>query len=347
MKLIKRKLIEIRNYYNASKYYKSVNYRSDKKRMFIFSTPIHRNIGDHAIVLAELEYLKDKFNDFLVVEIPRQFTNYFIKKVKTNPDDLIMITGGGFFGNIYPVEAESFLKVINKYANNPIIIFPQTMYIDKNLEHNKYSLESFRKTISKAKDITFFAREDASYQLAKESNMFTKVLLVPDIVLYLNKINGGESRNGVLFVFREDSENTRTFDVDSLRRNIQDKYSYAVSSSSTMSENAIFVDNRHSMVNSKLEEFGKAEVVITDRLHGMIFAYLTNTPCIAIDNITKKSSGVYNAWLKDIPSIKLLSGDIDLEDISKLVENLTKTSTEVRVNREMFDDLTDLISSKL
>ena len=54
---------------------------------------------------------------------------------------------------------------------------------------------------------------------------------------------------------------------------------------------------RESLVISKLKEFAECETVVTDRLHGMIFSYITSTPCLAVSNSTGKSLYAYNDWL--------------------------------------------------
>ena len=60
---------------------------------------------------------------------------------------------------------------------------------------------------------------------------------------------------------------------------------------------SVIGEYRKSLVLSKLKEFAGCEIVLTDRLHGMIFSYITSTPCIAIANSTGKSQNAYNDWL--------------------------------------------------
>ena len=47
------------------------------------------------------------------------------------------------------------------------------------------------------------------------------------------------------------------------------------------------------------------KLVVTDRLHCMIFCAVTGTPCIAFDNSNKKISGVYKMWLGDLNYISV------------------------------------------
>lgn len=42
---------------------------------------------------------------------------------------------------------------------------------------------------------------------------------------------------------------------------------------------------RHEVVNNELKKFASHKVVVTDRLHGLIFSIITKTPCVLISAI--------------------------------------------------------------
>ena len=65
-----------------------------------------------------------------------------------------------------------------------------------------------------------------------------------------------------------------------------------------------------------LKKFAKAKIVVTDRLHGMIFTIITNTPCIAINNLSGKVKGVYDT-LSDIEKNKIIFIE-DKADVEKI-----------------------------
>lgn len=71
--------------------------------------------------------------------------------------------------------------------------------------------------------------------------------------------------------------------------------------------------------------------MVTDRLHGMIFAYLAGTPCVFLDNKTKKVSGVYNTWLKYCVSIQPFSDSSDISFIERFISNA--------INNEIVDGI--------
>ena len=64
--------------------------------------------------------------------------------------------------------------------------------------------------------------------------------------------------------------------------------------------------------------------MITDRLHGMIFAAITQTPCIVLDSLSHKLRGCYE-WLKDLDYI-LFADSVD--EIPAMMEKLMSVHPE-------------------
>ncbi len=75
---------------------------------------------------------------------------------------------------------------------------------------------------------------------------------------------------------------------------------------STLVPETVSKKSREKTLQSKLNEFGSAKIVICDRLHAMIFAAITKTPCIAFDNVSKKVSGVYK-WIEGLDYVKCVN----------------------------------------
>ena len=72
-------------------------------------------------------------------------------------------------------------------------------------------------------------------------------------------------------------------------------------------------------VQNKLLEISHAKLVITDRLHGMIYSVITGTPVIAMDNISGKVGQAYTQWLVDFNFVKFVSS---LEQVKELVPQM-------------------------
>jgi len=47
-----------------------------------------------------------------------------------------------------------------------------------------------------------------------------------------------------------------------------------------------------------LNDFSSSKLVVTDRLHGMVFAALAGTPCVVMGNCNYKVKGIYN-WIEN------------------------------------------------
>ena len=59
-----------------------------------------------------------------------------------------------------------------------------------------------------------------------------------------------------------------------------------------------------------------AEIVVTDRLHGMIFCALEGIPCIAMDNSYQKVLGAYK-WLETLDYIHYIT---NVKELSKWID---------------------------
>ena len=57
------------------------------------------------------------------------------------------------------------------------------------------------------------------------------------------------------------------------------------------------------LVREKMEELASARLVITDRLHGMVFCALAGTPCIAMSSSNHKVRGTYE-WISYLPYVR-------------------------------------------
>ena len=62
------------------KKYKKICKKEGKKEFIIFNTPVHGNIGDHAIIYAEVKILKSM--GILSFEIPTYHEKYYFDYIK-------------------------------------------------------------------------------------------------------------------------------------------------------------------------------------------------------------------------------------------------------------------------
>lgn len=294
-------------------YFANNKNHNDKKKIYIFLAADYGNLGDIAITYAQKNFIKSHVNSNCeIIEVPLSCTYEEIKIIKKviKRDDIVTIIGGGNMGDRYDWIEEARRTVIKKFKNNKIISFPQTFeFNDDNI--GKESLRRTRKVYYKHKDITLFAREEMSYKKMKETLKNKNIYLVPDIVISLkNKLNIIENnrKNKIGVCLRNDNEKSLSFEQQKEVLKFIEKEDLEYFDTHIGDENLIYSE-RYDKLIEFLQGMSKMKLVITDRLHGMIFCYLTNTPCLVIDNSNHKISATYNTWLKRCNYIKTFSKD--------------------------------------
>lgn len=276
-----------------------------RKRIVILAVPQYNNIGDHAITVAEEKFLETKFPESECVSVGVVFSKFIYSKVKKliRPEDVIGIHGGGFLGTLWGMEP-LVRKMISDFPDNDKIVFPQTVYFSYDEKGNR-ELEQSIKTYRES-NVRVFVREENSYKFMKDKffpDMENRVFLVPDMVLSLSSPVKNEESSGIILCMRNDAEKVTGSDII---KNLKEcarnaKQQVCVTDMCTRFWIPLFLKDR--FVTKKMKQLASAKFVVTDRLHCMIFCTLVGTPCIAMDNSSKKVKGVYEKWLKDLDYI--------------------------------------------
>ena len=202
--------------------------------------------------------------------------------------------------------AEEVLRqeIIIKHINSKLVIFPQTIFYSET-EDGQAKLQASI-PIYNDPNVTIVAREKSSFDIMQEVYPCATILLAPDIVLSSTMEDYGAvpaERNGVLFVTRSDPEKAVSDETwEQLEKAIV-KNEKSIRKTDMYSDTPVTKENRAECVRKKMQEFCAAELVITDRLHGMVFAALTGTPCIVFSNYNHKVKGTYE-WISYLPYIR-------------------------------------------
>lgn len=315
--------------------------RSDKKRIFLILTPQHSNLGDHAIAQAELEFLKEYdvyeitgYKLSILINCPR-----ILKKMLKN--DLIILNGGGYLGTLW-FDAELLMRRILELfgASNNIVVFPQTIFYENN-EFGKEEFEKSKVFYNNCRNLILTSREKQSYEIMR--NAYNEVYLIPDIVLSLNECMEDCSRSGVQFTLRSDVEKTMSDDYQSkLIEFFENKFTRNVRFADMCSENDILPEKRKDELNKHFDRFRASELVVTDRLHGMIFSAVTGTPCIVLGSKSPKVKGVYDWIFKDCEYIIYTE---DFDEMSSFIESI-KGKTFIYDNSSVmpyYDELKEIV----
>ncbi len=291
-------------------------------QVILLDTPEHGNLGDHAIVLSEKQMLKAVLSNVRCKEITANSIDHLeTLYAKFTPEGrCILIHGGGFLGALWPNEEERFRRILTAFQKQKIIVFPQTVTFDMDSEEGRKYFSESHKIYSAHPNLIIFLRDKSSYIFMQKYFSNIQIYLVPDIVLRLKPVIVHDKRTKIVFCMRNDIEKQiRDEEYAYIKSVIEENYAgNEMAVIDTVLNHAVRRREREKRVNELLQRFADAKLVITDRLHGMIFAAVCGTPCIALGNSNGKVKGVYE-WIKDIPYITYLN---DVKEIQSVIENL-------------------------
>lgn len=294
----------------------------NKKMIYIINTPLHNNIGDSAIAYAQNLFIQKNINDdYKIVEVTSGEWERFRKVLGmiVREKDIIMQLGGGNMGYEWFNEEIERRRIIQEFPNNKMIIFPQTIYYGDS-EEGKKEFENSKRIYNNHTDLHLIAREKVSYEIMKKAYPNCDVILTPDIVLSMDELDNPYKRDGITFCFRRDvekvlSEEEEQYIIDECKK-ISDKVIFT----DMMSERPVTKENRVEIIMDKFKDFQKSELVITDRLHGMVFCAISGTPCIVFGNYNQKVKGTYE-WINYLNYIKYASS---VDEVKSCLQELIK-----------------------
>lgn len=337
------------NYILSFRFYNKFKKYKNKKKIIHILTPLHGNMGDQAIVYATNKYLRDNFKDYDILEIYRLDIYKYMKALKkiVNPEDLIVLIGGGNMGNLWISEEEDRRFVIKNFLHNKIISMPQTISFTSDLD-GYMELTKTKNIYNKNNNLILISREEKSYKLMKEYFENNNIILNPDTVLYLNNTidTNKYKREYIMTCLRNDKESILGNKKDILINKLNSEFGQIVEYDTVVNK-TIFKEQREKELNGMFDKFLKAKIVITDRLHGMVFCAITKTPCIVTKSLDHKVTGTYE-WIKDLNYIKLID-DLDFNKIEPLIEELSNINKLNNINfkEKYFNNLTNTLKDLL
>lgn len=285
--------------------------KQNPNAVLLVMTPEHGNLGDHAIAMAEADLLQKHEIPFI------EITGYQLEVLKRNDalklmnSRVILVNGGGNLGTLWMDVEDLQREIIQRNPRSLIMILPNTAFY----EESEWGHAELRKSIqiyNHHRNLTIYAREKTSYDFMKP--IYKDVRLMPDMVMSLKEDDRKNERSGCLLCLRGDCEKTRTDAQEQIiREQAHALFGDHVKDSDMISGNHIPVAQRETELDRKFEEFSSAQLVITDRLHGMVFCAITGTPCIVVDSKSPKVRGCYE-WIKHLDYIRFAD---DVADIAQ------------------------------
>lgn len=300
------------------KYYKKLLAEKKKRNprtVYLVLTPEHTNLGDHAIASEEARMLRSLGIDYIEITGAKFYMWKSLRLMGIMNKTPIIISGGGNLGTLWFDVEQIMREVMKRNPKSPVFIMPNTIFYEDS-DWGKEEFERSCRIYNAHEKLTIYAREKTSYNIM--ASAYRNVKLMPDMVLFRNECADGAVRKGCLLCLRNDVEKTITQENKTiLEEQVRGLFGTSVAYTDTHAAKSVPVDRREAELALKFSEFRSAELVITDRLHGMIFCAITGTPCIVLDSKSPKVRGCYE-WIKELPYIRFAN------NVSQIVEEYNK-----------------------
>ena len=332
---------------NASKWSNEIHRCDNGSNFWFLLEQGHNNIGDIAIGIAEKRFYERYFSTYTKHYIYEPVFEIYKKKImrQIQSNDIIILRGGGSIGNTVKHEKHRE-EIIRKCRNTLIISMPQTMCFP-NTDKGRQEAKRARRVYSAHQKMLLVAREEQSFRDMKALFPDNNIILTPDIVMSLNCCFPAERRDGILLCFRNDWEKSISDEqifmiqklCESLAGNTQFTDMYAA-------EEFVPIEFRERVFLQKIEQFKRTSLVVTDRLHGMVFSAITGTPCVALPNYNHKVRETYR-WLQQLPYIRFCETP---EDAIRVIPELYRSgggSYDSQFSEPYFEEIVNYINSYL
>lgn len=329
---LKHKLIPFYEVTKTATSRKKLTLSSKVPNVILFLAPDYGNIGDQMIQSAEVDFIKEIYEDKVnVIQIRVSETYTYLKSIRKQlkETDVICLVGGGSFGDLYPKAYFGRNFLVKYFNNHKIVQFPQSL-IFTDTDYGRALLNKSISILGEHKDLTMSGRESKSYSEMKALFKKNNVLNNPDIVFfYKGKIDKyfnldvNEKKYDVMFTIREDDEKKISNDkIASLKELVRSEGLSTIDKDSTINAEIYRYENNDFYMREHMKMASESKVIVTDRLHGMIFAYLVGTPCVVLPNTNHKISGTFDDWLSRSTNIKFVD-DFDVHQVKLLIDSLT------------------------
>jgi pyruvyl transferase EpsO len=276
--------------------------------------PMYDNVGDLLIYLGTLAFLKE---NNVNIHYKAGKGKRFIRFSKINECDVILLQGGGNFGDLYPDFQKYRETIVEKFKDKIIIQLPQSIHFSSDYEMRQSAEKFF-----KHDNFYMFVRDKESLDVA--SNFSNKTHLMPDMAHSLHPIKEcfelpeciNDSNCRILNMARVDDEIDVSNRYNSFKKKSFDWLDLLTYQDFRMLEHvrkfskiAIFENAKISAYDKIAQDlffksvnyFENFDLISTDRLHGCILSVLLGKHIHMRDNSYSKIERYKNVWLSDYP----------------------------------------------
>jgi len=273
-----------------------LNFRKEKKIVFLFGVPSHSNLGDQTQTMCIKKWFKVNYPNYVVREFQQDRCGRVTQKIihrYIHHYDKIVCHSGYHLTDLYSME-DIYKNACKIFVEFPILIFPQTIFYKSELK-----LQDTANVLNKQGNVTLMVRDSKSYETAKHFFTGCRLLLYPDIVTSLiGSLTFSEKREGILFCTRNDLEAYYSHEqIECLRKRFYNLHTEKTDTTLPL-QSKYMIRNREKILQDIVSSYSRFKLVITDRYHGTILSLISGTPVIVLKTSDHKlSSGV--DWFPD------------------------------------------------
>lgn len=288
--------------------------------------PYYSNIGDALIWMGTEHFLKN---------IPHTcLGRHNIDTFDFRPlpsDTVILLNGGGNFGDIWRQHQDFRLRVIRQYTENPIIVLPQTVFYE-----SEDMLTADVQEMNRHNHLTICVRDTHSVELLKQKGFSGPLLILPDMAFCIDRDWLLTNKSGItkdtLLLLRKDKEsplgNIReditSADLDikdwpNLNKSLRTALRYIRKHTASETDNYFQTNYLPERIKEGVEFVSTYKTVFSTRLHVVILRLLLGLPVRIINNSYGKNLDFYDTWLKDATLVSILTEE-EKNTLSRQVE---------------------------
>ncbi|MEI9426807.1 polysaccharide pyruvyl transferase family protein [Mesorhizobium sp. Cs1299R1N3] len=302
------------------------------ERIHLIDPPEHPNVGDCAILLGELDFFKR--------ELPGSQVAFHDWSTYSPSSDrhierasVLLMHGGGNFGDIYPHHHEFRLKILRRFPNRPTIQLSQSIHFD-----SPAVLQETRDAIAAHSDFTLLARDTKSEAFAR-ANFDCQVVLCPDMAFAMDRIVRKPANVDAFCLLRTDKEAVapheeikRQLNQMGLSAEARDwlddprtaarladilfsKFTRKVPVAyPLLAPLALIARRRYAETRLRvgIDLLSRGRIVVTDRLHAHILSTLLGIPNVVFRSFDAKAAAFYDTWTHAAPICRLADGPADM-----------------------------------
>jgi pyruvyl transferase EpsO len=283
----------------------------------LFDFPNSPNVGDNLIWLGTRRVLAEHGIRCVYSSEMRRFSEPALRR-RLAKGGLIVLTGGGNFGDLWPVSRKFREWVLGHLRDYRILQLPQSICFEE-LE----PLEHMRGLLHAHPDFRLMVRDLPSLEIA-ERELGVPATLCPDMAFALGPLPGRPTPSrDVSFVIRTDKESALGEPPPELAAECTDWLDRTPGLVRSVYNEVVRWVRRHprhaglamqilpSLQDTRArrrlrrgsELLGRGEVAVTDRLHGHILCVLLGIPHVCLDNENGKVRAFHERWTGDMEQV--------------------------------------------